>query len=187
MINATKVREFINELPPITADIGEAKYIPIEQLENQLDLLEYSTRNFQYQVIKDGYANLVVMAALEVWIKYIDDFDRVLERSFVGGCNFPIMAIAPNQHFIATAKSECVKNAASDIGKFFGRALNKSIEPPDTRGSIIVKKTVKSKPDAKIMQQFTDAILRKDEDTIAMLSNIYEIKTEKEVSNAEEK
>jgi hypothetical protein len=181
MISEKQTKEYFASPPPLTADIGEAKYIPIDQLENQLDLLEYSTRNFQYQVIKDGYANLVVMASLEVWIMYQLENGEIIHRSFVGGCNFPLMSIAPNQHFIATAKSECMKNAASDISQFYGRGLNKSIEPPDTKGTMIAKKVVKSKPDAKILQQFANAIQAGDEATIIMLSNIYEIKTERDV------
>lgn len=177
MITEATAKEMFCKEPPITADIGEAKYIPIEQLENQLDALEYSTRNFQYQVIKDGYANLVVMASIEVCIMYtLHEQSEIIHRSFVGGCNFPLLAIAPNQHFIATAKSECMKNAASDIAKYFGRSLNAHLETPDTT-PIIPNKSKKLRPDDKILKQFEDAIGRGDESAITMIQNIYEIKT----------
>jgi len=177
MITEKEVKELFCQSPPVTAEIGDAKYIPIEQLENQLDALEYSTRNFQYQVIKDGYANLLVMASLEVWIMYkLQNTEEIISRSFVGGCNFPLLSIAPNQHFIATAKSECVKNAASDIAKYFGRGLNEHLETPETN-PVIPKKSKKLRPDDKILKQFSEAKERGDEAAIIMLENMYDIKT----------
>ena len=161
-------------------DSGESFFIPIEVLESLLDGFSYSTRNFSYTIFKDGYANLCVAASLELIINYYSDDDNVkIQRSFVGACNFSLNSLGVNTHFLATAKSECVKNAASDAGKYFGRGLNKSDNTvPDTKGTVIIKKSVKSKPDIKIMQQFADAVMAGDQATITMLTNIYEIKTE---------
>lgn len=153
----------------------EARHIPIGELENLLDELEYSTSNFQYQMYKDGYANLCVAASLELSIRYETEKDCI-ERTFVGACNFPISSISPNQHFLATAKSECIKNAASDIGKYFGRGINDGIVP--SAKMVVDKPQVKSRPDSKIMQQFTKALEEGDEATINMLTNIYDIKTQ---------
>lgn len=180
MITEKEVKELFCQEPPVTELIGEAKYIPIEQLENQLDALEYSTRNFQYQVIKDGYANLLVMASIEVWIMYkLQNTEEIINRSFVGGCNFPLLSIAPNQHFIATAKSECMKNAASDIATYFGRNLNKHLETPEYTAAI-PKKSKKLNPDDKILKQFKDAKERGDEAAIIMMENMYDIKPKEE-------
>ena len=153
----------------------EARHIPIGELENLLDDLRYSTKNFQYQMYKDGYANLCVAASLELYIRYETE-TVFLERSFVGACNFPLSSIAPNQHFLATAKSECIKNAASDIGKYFGRGINDGIVP--AAKMVVEKPQVKSRPDSKIMQQFAKALEEGDEATITMLTNIYDIKTQ---------
>lgn len=158
----------------------EARHIPIGELEKLLDELSYSTSNFQYQMYKDGYANLCVAASLELSIEYwsTPTAQVSIKRNFVGACNFPLSSISPNQHFLATAKSECIKNAASDIGKYFGRGLNDGITP--SLKPIAEKPQLKSRPDSKIMQQFTKALEAGDEATINMLTNIYDIKTENE-------
>lgn len=157
-----------------TVDEGTAHYIPINNLENILDELEFSTTNFQHSIFKDGYSNLCVAASLELVILY-DAGTRFIRRTFVGACNFALSALEPNTHFLATAKSECIKNAASDIGKYFGRSLNDGIVPSAKK---VEKKSIKSKPDSKIMQQFAKAVQDGDEATITMLTNIYDIKTE---------
>lgn len=154
-----------------------AAFIPILELEYMLDPLNWSTRNFQYQIFKDGYANLCVAASLELEIAYNDFVPKEFEikRSFVGACNFSLKSIEPNTHFLATAKSECIKNAASDIGRYFGRGLNNDIVPEAGKEE---KPKVKSKPDTKIMKQFATAVASGDEATIQLLTNIYDIKTD---------
>lgn len=159
-----------------TIEESSAKYIPIGILENMLDSFNWSTTNFQHSIFKDGYANLSVAASLELKIIYEKDgTQQLIERTFVGACNFSLSSIDPNTHFLATAKSECIKNAASDIGKYFGRGLNDGIIPVAKK---IEKKSVKSNPDSKIMKQFLKAVEDGDNSTITMLTNIYEIKTE---------
>lgn len=159
-----------------TNDNRIAAFIPILELEKMLDVFEWSTTNFQYQIFKDGYANLCVAASLELGIEYHNEYGRLTKRMFVGACNFALKSIDPNTHFLATAKSECIKNAASDIGKYFGRGLNNSIVPSQKEPP--KKEMIKKKPDSKIMQQLTAAMINKDEATITMLSNIYDINTE---------
>lgn len=152
-----------------------AAFIPILELEYMLDPLDWSTRNFQYQVFKDGYANLCVAASLELEINYLEINEVNIKRTFVGACNFSLKSIEPNTHFLATAKSECIKNAASDIAKYFGRGLNNDIVPSNGKQE---KPVVKAKPDNKIMKQFLAAVEGGDEATIQLLTNIYDIKTD---------
>lgn len=154
-----------------TIDEGEAQYIPIGMLETMLDGLDWSTTNFQHTIFKDGYANLCVAASLELHISYLT-ITGMTKRTFVGACNFSLSSLEPNTHFLATAKSECIKNAASDIGKYFGRGLNDGIVPSAKK---VEKKTVKSQPDTKIMQQFLKAVEEGDQATITLLTNIYNI------------
>lgn len=152
-----------------------SRYIPINELEDVLDSVEWSTRNFSHTIFKNGYADLAIMGSLELVIKH--DFNgKFVERSFVGAANFPLKSIDPNQHFLATLKSECIKNAASDIGVLFGRHLNDNFEQQDTVETTEVK-TPKVKPDSKIMKKFLKAVEEGDTATQTMLSNIYEIKT----------
>jgi hypothetical protein len=147
-----------------------ASFIPIFQLENMLDVFQWSTSNFQYQIFKDGYANLCIAASLELEIVFGD-----IRRKFVGACNFGLKDLFPNTHFLATAKSECIKNAASDIGKYFGRGLNNDVVP--TQIDPKDKPIKRSKPDIKIMKQFEEAVKNNDQAAIILLTNIYDIKT----------
>ena len=151
-----------------------SRYIPIQTLEILLDEYKWSTKNFHYQVFKNGYSDICIAASLELEINYTSTDGALLSRTFVGACSFSIKSIEPNTHFLATAKSECVKNAASDIGVYFGRGLNSDIVPVQTPQE---KKVVKSKPDIKILKQFEEAVKKGDEATITMLTNIYDIKT----------
>jgi hypothetical protein len=171
----------------MSIDEGKSFFIPIEILEGLLDEFCYSTRNFSYQIFKDGYANLCVAASLELIINYKSDSGiENIQRTFVGACNFPLNSLGANQHFLATAKSECKKNAASDMGKWFGRGLNALSEIPEAK-DLGIKSVVKSKPDVKIMKQFEVAIKNGDKAAISLLTNIYDIKNEKEVDDVAEK
>jgi hypothetical protein len=176
-MNYTEFMNMVNNAPAkdllATLDNGESYYIPINTLEGMLDILYWNTSKFQYQIFKDGYANLCVAASLELEITHENHKGEMIKRTFVGACNFNLLAIEPNTHFLATAKSECIKNAASDINKYYGRGLNETPAPSSKK---IEKKAVKAKPDAKIMQQFAKALTEGDEATQTMLSNMYEIK-----------
>ena len=109
----------------MSVDDGNSYFIPIEVLEELLDDFRYGTQNFKHELYKDGYANLCVAASLELSINYLsEDGSEIIQRTFVGACNFPLNSLGANSHFLATAKSECVKNAAQDAGKWFGRGLN---------------------------------------------------------------
>lgn len=170
-----------------SVDDGASFFIPIEQLEDLLDEFSYSTRSFQYQIFKDGYANLCVAASLELIINYKSDNGKAdIQRSFVGACNFPLGSLGTNTHFLATAKSECEKNAAQDAGEWLGRGLNVREEVPDYKAVQKEKKTAVKKPaDSKIQKQFDAAMSIGDVPTMIMLENIYEIK--KEGADATEK
>jgi hypothetical protein len=185
MKDIERFQEWVNsEVEPEilkSIDNGNSHFIPINEVESRLDPLSWSTRNFQYTIFKDGYSNLCVAASLELEIKYFELTGSAIIRTFVGSCNFSLKAIEPNTHFLATAKSECIKNAASDIGKYFGRGLNDGVIPFNKP---IEKKVVKSNPDAKIMQQFANAVMNGDEATITLLSNMYDIKIENNVEES---
>lgn len=170
--------DFEKEAPEniIQANTDGGKFIPINDLEDLLDPLEWSTRNFNYHIFKNGYADLVIAASLELVITIRETTGVERQRSFVGACSFSLNSIAPNSHFLATAKSECVKNAASDIGRYFGRHLNDDFVPAQNNAPPTERP--KAKPDSKIMRQFMDAAANGDQATVTMLSNIYDIKTE---------
>lgn len=123
-----RLREEVPEIDISTLREG-AKYIKAERIEDLFDELfdSWSTQNFNYFLYKgEGYGNIVVSASIEVVVEY-----NGIKRTFVGACNFAQKAIYPNTHFLATAKSECMKNAASDMGKRLGRGLNADLIVPE--------------------------------------------------------
>ena len=147
-------------------------FIPINTLEDELDKLNWSTRNFNHFIFKGGYADLVVSASLELVINH-----NGIERCFVGAASFSLKSIDPNPHFLATVKSECIKNAATDIGCLYGRHMNDEVLKNAALNNGKTDKP-KAKADSKIMKQFLKAIEDGDTATQVMLSNIYEIKTD---------
>lgn len=171
--------ELLKQSPESVADNGHGGlHIPIDPLENALDSFNYSTQNYHWNLFKDGYASLGVAASIELVLNYVTDEGETIKRTFVGACNFLLQSIAPITDWNATAKSMCIKNAATDAGKWLGRGINSEVLPDRTAKSENGKVIVKKKPDSKIMQQFLAAIAKGDEATITMLSNIYDIKTE---------
>jgi len=173
--------ELLKQEPKNVADNGYGGlHIPIEPLENALDYFNYSTQNYQFQLYKDGYASLGVAASIELVLNYKADDGEMIRRTFVGSCNFLLQSLLPITDWNATAKSMCIKNAATDAGKYFGRGINgeslvERSQPPVDRRPPAIKKN----PDSKIMKQFLEAVEKNDQATITMLSNIYDIKTDK--------
>lgn len=172
-------REYLQQ-PPADEDIKEKDgsfHVPIGNLENLLDFFEWGTQNFHFEIYKDGYAKLCVAASLELVLSFEGQDGQRMTRCFVGACNFPIASIAPIPDFLGTAKSMCVKNAASDAGRKLGRGLNADIVPDRAVVAEIEKPKGKMKTDSKIREQFRLAVLAGDDATIALLANIYEITT----------
>lgn len=133
------MKEWLTQEPDVDVAtlIEGGRYIPIETAENLLDLFDsWSTQNFNYYLYKgEGYGNLGVAASLELVVEYMGKGNPV-RRTLIGACNFTMKSIAPNTHFMATAKSECVKNAMSDLGKRFGRGLNANMPVPDPANAL---------------------------------------------------
>lgn len=159
-----------------------ARFLPIEVIERDLDRWAWTTQNFVYQQYRslDKYGKPCVSASLELVIPWRDDAGNVTERKLVGACNFEVNSYAPNSHFIATAKSECVKNAASDLGKKFGRSLNDRIFLVNAEVIPLPSPTGKIKPDNDMLERFKAAKERGDQTAIAIMEEIYEIKTEED-------
>lgn len=159
--------------------IDGALHIPIEALENALDFFTWGTQNFEWERYIDEEGNPCIMASLELMLPMEDEAGHGVIRRFIGACNFQIASILPIPDFLATAKSLCIKNAAKDAGRRFGRGLNNEIIPKQVE-NLKVKNNVKlkMKPDATVMKEFMRAVADKDQQTIATLSSVYDIKTE---------
>lgn len=122
------IKEWLQQaVPPedMSALSGGALFIEINKAEELLDKFDsWSTQNFNYYLYKgEGYGNMGIAASLELVVEFTIDMVNY-RRTFVGACNFSQKSIAPNTHWMATAKSECVKNAMSDLGKRLGRGMN---------------------------------------------------------------
>lgn len=106
-----------------------ARFFTIDALENALDELDsWGTQNFRFNLYRNSYGNLCIAASIELTIEYKSG-SATRNRTFTGTCNFSIKSLYPNEHFLSTAKSLCIKNAASDISKRYGRGLNDEIVP----------------------------------------------------------
>ena len=181
MVTLFESTDMLNREVPGKDDNGHgAFHIPIVQLESQLDIFHWSTQNYQWNLFKDGYAALHVAASIELVLNFSYDTGEIIKRTFVGACNFPLLALNGIPDWNATAKSLCIKNAASDAGKWLGRGINNEVLPDRSDTPKGKAEVQKKKPDSKIMQQFLKAVESGDEATITLLSNIYNIKTEEQ-------
>ena len=186
-------REYVNQLPS-EDDIATlkdkegnilARYLPIDVVERDLDRWAWTTRNFTYQQYRslDKYGKPCISASLELVIPWKDDNGILSVRTLVGACNFEINSYAPNRHFVATAKSECVKNAASDLGRKFGRGLNEEMAPVPEQVAAIEKSKAKMKPDAQLLAQYKAAKERGDTIAMGIFETVYEINQQENETN----
>jgi hypothetical protein len=178
-------REYVAMAPP-EDDIAVLKdggrYLPIDVVERDLDRWPWRTENFTWQLFVDQYGKKCVGASLDLVIPW-NDGGRLSERRLTGACNFNIASYAPNGHFVATAKSECVKNAASDLGKKFGRGLNEEAAPSPEPAATAKKSAAKMIPDGNVLAQFKAAKMRGDQTFINIFSDVYEIPKEENETN----
>lgn len=180
-------REYV-AFPPNEDDIATLKdggrYLPIDVVERDLDRWPWTTEHFTWQLYVDQYGKKCVGASLDLVIPW-NEGGRVSERRLTGGCNFNIGSYAPNGHFVATAKSECVKNAASDLGKRFGRGLNEERAPAPEPAATLEKPKTKMKPDAQLLAQYKAAKERGDTTAMSIFENVYEINPEENATKEE--
>lgn len=132
----------------------------IETLLDELTEQNWSTRNFQFSSVKrkpnyipngtvvpaeevmmcDASLELVVTYKVVVPISPYEQYDQQprgsqtqkeiqITRVLVGAVSFPCDFFG-NDHVANTAKSLCISNAASDLGRRFGKDLNPSVAPP---------------------------------------------------------
>jgi hypothetical protein len=164
--------EWLNS-EPLTSEVELSPYggrhIPIDKLKPILDKLNWGTANYKTTLYTDGYANKSACGSIELTVIV----DGVV-RTVTGAYNL-LLSEAPNGFWNGTLKSECIKNAAKDLGKRFGRDLNDDLPKEQLVKEVAVKNTLKAKPDSKIMKQFLTALEKGDEATIITLKNIYEI------------
>lgn len=138
-----------NEIVEIQNGKDKVKIIPQKIIESLLDELteqNWSTRNFQFSrfTIPAGVdfgnpgtiGKTMCDASLELVVTYrtmvpapIHDgtgpvmVEKEITRVLVGAVSFDVSFFG-NDHVANTAKSLCISNAASDLGRRFGKDLN---------------------------------------------------------------
>lgn len=144
------------------------RYISIEKLRILLDRMNAYVTNYKSAVIttsKEWYA----YGSLELTVT-IDG----KQRTVTGASNLN-MNDAIGGYWNGTLKSDCVKNAAQELGRRLGRGLN--VSEGVVSGEKQKVEIKKRQPDEKIMQQFLKAVEEKDLKTIATLNSIYQIES----------
>jgi len=92
----------------------------IEMMGN--DFERYSTTNFHFEYLQRGH-DCILSGSISLTVVDAD----CGEHTFVGGANFNLKRYAENEHFIATLKSECIKNAVKHVGNTYGLRLNQGM------------------------------------------------------------
>ncbi len=121
----TKYRKPIPEGYAVEFPTGSGIYhIGIFRINEMLgeDFERYSTTNFHFEYLQHGHS-CILSGSLVLTV--VDE--DCGEHSFVGGANFNLKRYADNEHFIATLKSECIKNAVKHIGEKYGMFLNQGM------------------------------------------------------------
>lgn len=121
-----------SEIVEIQNGKDKVQIIPQKIIETLLDELtdqNWSTRNFQFSrsaqlISTTGLPIEKVMcdASLELVVTYCVA-EKEITRVLVGAVSFDVSYFG-NEHVANTAKSLCITNAASDLGKRFGKDLN---------------------------------------------------------------
>lgn len=194
-------------LPEELMEVSTGVYTqPIEVIVEKLNKLtdkSWSTKNFHHQIIvlpipdKDGNHVLKVSGSVEVEVIYKDIFSAggtagepcfkhttVITRTLTGAATFSTTEYQDNEHWAATVKSLAIVNAVQVLGPQFGWGLNgfKDIVTPDEKKvspqkSRIVQ-NIKMDADAGIMQQFAEAIEKRNAKKVNLLLGLYNIDTE---------
>lgn len=110
------------------------KYIPIEIIKPRLDILDpsWSTRNFKHLFFADHNGRLFCSGSIDLCVRYTIGvpYDKMLiERTISGAATFDTNDYEKegNTHYGQTCLSLCIVAAAKEIGRYFGRDLNKVI------------------------------------------------------------
>jgi hypothetical protein len=130
--------------------------------------LNIHTKNYQWYVYRDERGDFCAGGSIEL-TAIIDG----KERTMVGAYNL-IIANAINGFWNGTLKSECVKNAAAELGTRLGRGLNKDMPEENVIPVAATNGRLKPKPDEKIIAQYRAAQIMDDTDVMETLTNIFD-------------
>jgi len=122
------IQEWLNKEPlaeEISFNDDGSQYLPIAIVEEKLSRLTdglWSTTSFTYKIQEFG-ESLIILASIELTVTY-----NSITRTLIGCTTFSDKTYGINQDWLATAKSECIKNASKALGLQFGSGLNNRLD-----------------------------------------------------------
>lgn len=199
------INEWLNS-PPAPEDLMEVStgvYTqPIEVIVAKLNKLtknSWSSKNFNHQIVvlpvldKEGNHVIKVSGGIEVVVEY--EYCEIMGpngciasnkiiRTLTGAATFSTTEYAENEHWAATVKSLAIVNACQVLGPQFGWGLNgvQDIVTPDEKRYTPKQKrilqNIKHNVDEGIMQQFVEAVEKRNAKMVNLLLAMYNIDTE---------
>jgi hypothetical protein len=144
-------------------------YQPVEVVKEKLDILDigWSTKNFHHFYFQPIDGSWRISGSVELRVQYVLG-GVVIDRSLVGASTFDTQEYTPNTHYAQTCLSLCIVAAAKEIGAFFGKNLNKGLEP-----ELKIKQLKKKKAGLIEKQKMSNAVLSNDQKTIDELNENY--------------
>lgn len=99
-------------------------HIPILRVKEMLsqDFTNWGTDNFKIEIFTLG-SSCMINCSVQLNLNVVD----VGVYTFVGAYTFNISRYQDNQDWSATGLSECIKNAAKNIGRKYGMYLNQGM------------------------------------------------------------
>lgn len=150
-INPKELQAWLDQ-EPLETDVfqkGSGVYIPVEIIKPRLDILDphWCTRNYKHFVFVDHDGKLFCSGSVDlvihIWPVRGPEVGFI-ERTIVGAATFDTAEyntpINPNTHYGQTCLSLCIVAAAKEIGRFFGRDLNKVVQQADNKIANTFKK-----------------------------------------------
>lgn len=177
-------QEYVNMEPnedDIATNKDGGRYLPIDVVRRDLDRWAWGTEAFAWQQFRDIRGNHCIGASIELVIPWIEFTGKMAPRRLTGACNFGVTDYAPNADFVATAKSECIKNAAKELGRKFGRGLNEGlgdVQRSEAPAEPAKKPQGKMKPDDAMLAKMKKAVEEGDQTAIEIYNKVYEFNTE---------
>lgn len=134
MSNIISLKDWINQ-EPLEGEVGTldngALYIPIDFIKAKLDYLcpsGWDTINFKHYPFLSPDGRWMFSGNVELCIDYTID-EQVISRTITGSATFDTerynTGADKNENFGETCLSHCIVSAAKNIGRFFGKYLNK--------------------------------------------------------------
>lgn len=125
------IQEKLQQQPSLVKELNGRDYVPIGTVEQQLDNLQedlpigWSTTNWNiiYTSFPDGRMHISGSLTL-----YVDSTEYGASRPMVGAYSMFYDPHGGQFDLAGIVRSECIKNAATSLGIYFGRGLNGRLE-----------------------------------------------------------